>query len=47
MAALPVAQNVLNYAQRYNQSVIPARDAIFITTLGSIPVLLVVSTLLA
>lgn len=46
MAALPVAQNVLNYAQRYDASVILARDTIFITTLGSIPVLVLASVLL-
>lgn len=47
LAALPVAQNVFNYAQRYNRGVIIARDAISITTLGSIPVLVLVSTFLA
>lgn len=46
MAALPVAQNVLNYAQRYSASVVVARDSIFITTIGSIPVLLLASVIL-
>ncbi|WP_460802612.1 AEC family transporter [Microbacterium sp. GXF6406] len=46
MAALPVAQNVLNYAQRYDASVVLARDTIFITTIGSIPVLLFASVIL-
>lgn len=45
MAALPVAQNVLNYAQRYDASVVLARDTIFITTLGSIPILVLSSVL--
>ncbi|MCI2956204.1 AEC family transporter [Agromyces atrinae] len=47
LAALPTAQNVFNYAQRYERSEILARDTVFLTTLGSIPVLLVVSLLLA
>jgi len=46
MAALPAAQNVLNYAQRYDASVVLARDTIFITTLGSIPILLLSSVFL-
>ncbi len=46
LAALPVAQNVLVYAQRYDASVILARDTILVTTLGSVPVLILVSTLL-
>lgn len=46
LAALPTAQNVFNYAQRYDSSVIVARDSITITTVASIPVLVVVSALL-
>lgn len=46
MAALPVAQNVFNYAQQYDASVVVARDSIFITTIGSIPVLLIASVVL-
>lgn len=45
LAALPTAQNVFNYAQRYDIGEIIARDTIFLTTIGCIPVLLV-STLL-
>jgi predicted permease len=40
LAALPTAQNVFNYAQRYTVGEAVARDTIFLTTLGSVPVLL-------
>lgn len=45
LAALPTAQNVFNYAQRYNIGETIARDTIFLTTVGCIPVL-VLATLL-
>jgi predicted permease len=47
LAALPTAQNVLNYATRYNIGMVLARDAGLITTIGAVPVLLLVSLLLA
>jgi predicted permease len=47
LAALPTAQNVLNYAQRYERAEILARDTILITTIGSVPVLLVSAALLS
>ena len=47
LAALPAAQNVFNYAQRYERGVILARDVVLITTVLSIPVLVVVAALLA
>ena len=47
LAALPAAQNVFNYAQRYERGEILARDVVLITTLLSVPVLLVVAALLA
>lgn len=47
MAALPTAQNVFNYAQRYDRGEIVARDAVLITTIGSVPVLLIVAALLS
>jgi malonate transporter len=47
LAALPTAQNVFNYAQRYQRGEILARDAGLITTIGSIPVLILVAALLA
>lgn len=46
LAALPTAQNVFNHAQRYGAGETVARDVIFLTTIGCIPVLLVVSLLL-
>jgi hypothetical protein len=47
LAALPTAQNVLVYAMRYDRSTIVARDAVLLTTLGSLPVVLAVSLLLS
>ena len=47
LAALPTAQNVFTYAQRYESGVILARDVVLITTVLSVPVLLVVALLLA
>lgn len=46
LAALPTAQNVFNYAQRYDQGEIIARDTIFVTTLCSLPVMLLLSLVL-
>jgi predicted permease len=46
LAGLPTAQNVLVYATRYDRSVPVARDAVLLTTVGSLPVLLLVSVLL-
>lgn len=47
VAAFPTAQNVFNYAERYDRSVILARDAVLLTTVLAIPVLVVVAVLLA
>lgn len=46
LAALPAAQNVFNYAQRYGRGVVLARDSVLITTVFSIPALVVISALL-
>jgi predicted permease len=46
LAGLPTAQNVLVYATRYDRSVPVARDAVLLTTIGSLPVLLLVALLL-
>ena len=46
VAALPTAQNVFTFAIRYRQGEVLARDAIFVTTLGSIPVLFGIAALL-
>ncbi|MEW1833728.1 AEC family transporter [Microbacterium sp. NPDC079995] len=46
LAALPTAQNVFNYAQRYDTGRTIARDTVFLTTLGCVPVLFLVVLLL-
>lgn len=46
LAALPTAQNVFNYAQRYDTGVGVARDVVAITTVGCVPVLLLIKALL-
>jgi predicted permease len=46
LAGLPTAQNVLVYATRYDRSTALARDVVLLTTIGSLPVLLLVSLLL-
>ena len=43
LAALPTAQNNYAIAQRYSRAVAVARDTVLITTVGSIPVLLLVA----
>ncbi len=47
LAALPSAQNVFNYAQRYSVSIALARDSVVITTVLSLPVMMVIALLLA
>jgi predicted permease len=47
LAALPTAQNVFNYAQRYGVATVLARDTVLITTALSIAVLVIVAALLA
>lgn len=44
-AALPTAQNIFTMANRYNRAVHLARDAIFATTLLSVPVILLIAFL--
>jgi predicted permease len=46
LAALPTAQNILNYAQRYERGVTLARDTVLITTVGAVPVLVLAAALL-
>ena len=45
MAALPTAQNMYQYALRYSTGEIIARDTVLITTLASLPVMLVIAWL--
>ena len=47
LGALPTAQNVFNFASRYQRGEVLARDTVLITTLAAIPVLLVIAWLLA
>lgn len=46
-SALPTAQNIFVHATRYDRSVLVARDAIFVTTVLSVPTLLVIAAVLA
>lgn len=46
LAALPTAQNAFVFAQRYRIGEIIARDTIFVTTLGCLPVLFLAAALL-
>jgi len=46
LAALPTAQNVFNYAQRFDIGETIARDTVFLTTVGCVPVLLLITMLL-
>ncbi|WP_353509386.1 AEC family transporter [Intrasporangium sp.] len=44
-AALPTAQNIFTYAVRYRREVNLARDAIFVSTFASVPVIIVIAGL--
>lgn len=45
-SALPTAQNIFVHATRYDRGTVLARDTILITTVGSVPVILLVAALL-
>lgn len=45
LAALPTAQNVFVYGQRFETGLAPARDAIFLSTLACAPALLLIALL--
>ncbi len=47
IAGLPTAQNIFIYATRYDRGSVLARDAIFATTLLSVPALLAIAAVLA
>lgn len=47
VCALPTAQNIFNFASRYNRGIVITRDTVLLTTVASIPALLVVAALLA
>ncbi len=46
LAALPTAQNVFNYSQRYDIGEDISRDTVFLTTIGCVPVLFAATLLL-
>ena len=46
LATLPTAQNIFVYAQRYGRGQVVARDTILITTVGAVPVLVLIAWLL-
>jgi predicted permease len=45
-SALPTAQNIFVHATRYDRGAVLARDTILVTTVGSVPVILLVAALL-
>lgn len=45
LAALPTAQNIFLYAQRFQTGLVLARDAIFLSTVACVPVLLSIAVL--
>jgi predicted permease len=47
LAALPSAQNVYNFASRYERGMVVARDIVLTTTAISIPVIVLIAALLA
>jgi predicted permease len=47
LAALPTAQNVYNFAARYERGIPIARDTVLLTTLLAVPALLLIAALLA
>jgi malonate transporter len=47
MSALPTAQNLYNFAARYQRGVVVARDTVLVTTIASIPALVLIAALLA
>lgn len=46
LAALPTAQNVFNYSQRYDVGETISRDTVFLTTIGCVPVLIAITLML-
>lgn len=46
MGALPTAQNIYQYALRYDRATVISRDIVLITTVLSLPVMLVIAALL-
>jgi malonate transporter len=47
VSALPTAQNIFNFAARYDRGIAVTRDTVLVTTVASVPVLLLIAALLA
>ncbi|MDM4762268.1 AEC family transporter [Galbitalea sp. SE-J8] len=47
LAGLPSAQNVFVFAQRYGRGLVVVRDTVLVTTIGSVPILVLAAALLA
>ena len=47
LSALPTAQNIFVHATRYDRGVVLARDTIFVTTVLSVPAILLITAVLA
>jgi len=47
VAALPTAQNIYNFSARYNRATVIVRDTVLVTTIASLPALLLIAALLA
>ena len=47
IAGLPTAQNIFTFAARYDRGVVVTRDTVLVTTMASVPALLVIAALLA
>ena len=47
VSALPTAQNIFNFASRYDRAIVVTRDTVLLTTIMSMPALLVIAALLA
>jgi malonate transporter len=47
VSALPTAQNIFNFASRYDRGVVVTRDTVLLTTIAAVPALVIVAALLA
>jgi malonate transporter len=47
VSALPTAQNIFNFASRYDRAVVVTRDTVLLTTIFAVPALVIVAALLA
>jgi hypothetical protein len=47
VSGLPTAQNIYNFAARYDRGLVVSRDTVLLTTIASIPALFIIAALLA